>query len=217
MIHIPVNSFSLEGELIIPQNALGLVVFVHGSGSSRLSPRNNFVAHHLNEAKLATLLIDLLSKAEDTVYETRFDIGLLTARVHLILAWLQENSSTKHLPLGLFGASTGAAAALKAAAQDPERVKAVVSRGGRPDLAEGDLRKVKAPTLLIVGGEDKEVLSLNEEAAAELSCIKKIEIVPRATHLFEEEGCLEQVAHLARQWFLRHLKLDLKANARPQS
>lgn len=205
MIHIPVDSFSLEGELVIPKGSTGLVVFVHGSGSSRLSPRNNFVARFLNQAHLSTLLIDLLSKKEDEVYETRFDIELLTRRVNLILKWLQANPATKHLPLGLFGASTGAAAALKAAAQDPKSVKAVVSRGGRPDLAQGALRKVKAPTLLIVGGEDGEVINLNQEAASELSCIKKIEIVPKATHLFEEEGCLEKVALLASQWFLKYL------------
>ena len=205
LVQIPVDSFSLEGELILPQGAVGLVLFVHGSGSSRLSPRNNFVAKILNQAKLSTLLIDLLSEKEDLVYETRFDIELLAERLSLVIDWLLLNQETKHLPLGLFGASTGAAAALRAAAEREAVIKAIVSRGGRPDLAKESLGKVKAPTLLIVGDHDSDVMALNEESLALLQTTKELKIVPGATHLFEEPGCLETVAELSKAWFLAHL------------
>jgi len=200
-IQIPVDKVILTGLLAVPKETYGLILFVHGSGSSRFSPRNNFVADHLNQGRFATLLIDLLSEQEDSHYETRFDISLLTKRVVSIIEWLKKNEELKELPLGLFGASTGAAAALKAAAQKPDAVKAVVSRGGRPDLAKEALAQVKAPTLLIVGGADFQVIELNEGAYQELHCPKNLEIVPGATHLFEEPGCLLKVAQLAEKWF----------------
>jgi Dienelactone hydrolase and related enzymes len=205
LIHVPVGRGVLEGMMIIPPKAQGIVLFAHGSGSSRLSPRNKFVADVLNKGGLATLLIDLLSKEEDAVYETRFDIHLLTERLLAIIDWLKKQPETKELPLGLFGSSTGAAAALEVAAKE-KSVKAVVSRGGRPDLAMGVLAKVKAPVLLIVGGNDTGVIELNEQAFERLTSVKKLEIVPGATHLFEEPGCLEAVAHLAQAWFTKHLE-----------
>lgn len=193
-------------DLLVPPGAEGVVLFAHGSGSSRHSPRNKFVAAQLREARLATLLIDLLTPQEDEVYRTRFDIGLLTERLAEAARSLAREPQTKHLPVGLFGASTGAAAALEVAAAMPEAIRAVVSRGGRPDLAShAALRKVKAATLLIVGGDDTGVIELNEQAYAELGCEKRLEIVPGATHLFEEPGKLEVVARLAAQWFSRHL------------
>ena len=193
-------------DLLMPPGAEGVVLFAHGSGSSRHSPRNKFVAAQLREARLATLLIDLLTPQEDEVYRTRFDIGLLTERLAEAARSLAHEPQTKHLPVGLFGASTGAAAALEVAAAMPEAIRAVVSRGGRPDLASHTaLREVKAPTLLIVGGDDTGVIELNEQAYAELGCEKRLEIVPGATHLFEEPGKLEAVAGLAAQWFSRHL------------
>ena len=193
-------------DLLVPPGAEGVVLFAHGSGSSRHSPRNKFVAAQLREARLATLLIDLLTPQEDEVYRTRFDIGLLTERLAEAARSLAHEPQTKHLPVGLFGASTGAAAALEVAAAMPEAIRAVVSRGGRPDLASrAALRKVKAATLLIVGGDDTGVIELNEQAYAELGCEKRLEIVPGATHLFEEPGKLEAVAGLAAQWFSRHL------------
>lgn len=193
-------------DLLVPPGAEGVVLFAHGSGSSRHSPRNKFVAAQLREARLATLLIDLLTPQEDEVYRTRFDIGLLTERLAEAARSLAREPQTKHLPVGLFGASTGAAAALEVAAAMPEAIRAVVSRGGRPDLAShAALRKVKAATLLIVGGDDTGVIELNEQAYAELGCEKRLEIVPGATHLFEEPGKLEVVARLAAQWFNRHL------------
>ena len=193
-------------DLLVPPGAEGVVLFAHGSGSSRHSPRNKFVAAQLREARLATLLIDLLTPQEDEVYRTRFDIGLLTERLAEAARSLAHEPQTKHLPVGLFGASTGAAAALEVAAAMPEAIRAVVSRGGRPDLAShAALREVKAPTLLIVGGDDTGVIELNEQAYAELGCEKRLEIVPGATHLFEEAGKLEAVARLAAQWFNRHL------------
>lgn len=207
LIHINADHVRLEGMLSIPQDAKGLVLFVHGSGSSRLSPRNIYVASVLQESAVATLLIDLLSQEEDEVYATRFDIDLLTERVLTITTWLQKNSLTKSLLLGYFGASTGAAAAIKAAANlGKKTVSAVVSRGGRPDLAENALEQVVSPTLLIVGGDDTEVIGLNEMAFKRLHCIKKLEIVSSATHLFEEPGTLEEVAKLATQWFLTYLQ-----------
>ena len=193
-------------DLIIPQRAAGVVLFAHGSGSSRHSPRNKYVANQLREARLGTLLIDLLTPEEDETYRTRFDIGLLTQRLAGAARSLAREPQTKDLPVGLFGASTGAAAALEVAAALPEAIRAVVSRGGRPDLASRvALHKVKAPTLLIVGGDDAGVIELNEQAYAELGCEKRLEIVPGATHLFEEPGTLEEVARLAAQWFTRHL------------
>jgi len=193
-------------DLIIPQRAAGVVLFAHGSGSSRHSPRNKYVANQLREARLGTLLIDLLTPEEDETYRTRFDIGLLTQRLADAARSLAREPQTKDLPVGLFGASTGAAAALEVAAALPEAIRAVVSRGGRPDLASRvALHKVKAPTLLIVGGDDAGVIELNEQAYAELGCEKRLEIVPGATHLFEEPGTLEEVARLAAEWFTRHL------------
>jgi len=193
-------------DLLVPPGAEGVVLFAHGSGSSRHSPRNKFVAAQLREARLATLLIDLLTPQEDEVYRTRFDIGLLTERLAEAARSLAREPQTKNLPVGLFGASTGAAAALEVAAAMPDAIRAIVSRGGRPDLASrAALRKVKAATLLIVGGDDTGVIELNEQAYAELGCEKRLEIVPGATHLFEEPGKLEVVARLAAQWFIRHL------------
>ena len=193
-------------DLIVPQRAAGVVLFAHGSGSSRHSPRNKYVATQLREARLGTLLIDLLTPEEDETYRTRFDIGLLTQRLADAARSLAREPQTKDLPVGLFGASTGAAAALEVAAAMPEAIRAVVSRGGRPDLAShAALRKVKAPTLLVVGGDDTGVIELNEQAYAALGCVKHLAIVPGATHLFEEPGTLEEVARLAAEWFTRHL------------
>ncbi len=204
-IKIPVPAVTLEGTLSVPENATGVVLFAHGSGSGRFSPRNMFVARELEKAGIATLLIDLLTEKEDEVYETRFDIGLLTERLGGVVSWLEEERELKGLGVGLFGASTGAAAALQVAARFPSRIAAVVSRGGRPDLAMEELDKVTSPTLLIVGGEDYGVIELNEQALAALHCEKKMEIVPGATHLFEESGTLEQVAALAVVWFKKYL------------
>ena len=193
-------------DLLVPAGARGVVLFAHGSGSSRHSPRNKYVAAQLREARLATLLIDLLTPQEDEVYRTRFDIDLLTERLAEAARSLARGPQTQGLPIGLFGASTGAAAALEVAAAMPEAIRAVVSRGGRPDLASREaLARVKAPTLLIVGGADFGVIELNQQAHAAIRCEKHLEIVPGATHLFEEPGKLEAVAHLATQWFTRHL------------
>ena len=205
IVHIPADSVLLEGALAIPEHAQGLVVFAHGSGSSRLSPRNDVVAQALRQAGIGTLLMDLLTEQEDAVYETRFNIDLLTDRLLLATHWLQEQPGTQHLAIGYFGASTGAAAALKAAASLGASIGAVVSRGGRPDLAEEALMHVQSPTLLIVGGNDKAVLHLNREAFARLPGEKELVIVPRATHLFEEPGALEEVAQEATQWFKHYL------------
>jgi len=205
LIHVPHAEIVMEGMLKIPEHAKGIVLFAHGSGSSRHSPRNNVVATLLNEAGLATLLIDLLSLQEDAIYQTRFDIALLTERLGVVAEWLSKQAETEKLPLGLFGASTGAASALQLASQAPKAIKAIVSRGGRPDLALPVLNKVIAPTLIIVGGNDFGVLELNEKAFERLNCEKKLEIVPRATHLFEEPGTLEEVSRLAKGWFLKYL------------
>src|SRR6267154_4557455 len=208
LIHIPVKKGSLEGDLQIPSGAKGLVVFAHGSGSSRHSPRNRFVAEFLQKGGVATLLIDLLTKEEGEEDEStaalRFDIDLLTERLCLVTEWLQTTKEAQQMPIGYFGASTGAAAALCAAAKIKKGVAAVVSRGGRPDLAHRALADVKAPTLLIVGGHDGAVIGMNEEAYALLKCEKEMVIVPRATHLFEERGALENVARLALEWFCKH-------------
>ncbi len=207
-VSIEFEGFSLTGFLTIPEHAKGLVVFAHGSGSSRFSRRNRFVAEILNESGIATLLFDLLTPEEEDIdqrtRELRFDIGLLTDRLIGVIDWVSRNEATTALQIGLFGASTGAAAALAAAAWRADKVAAVVSRGGRPDLALGHLAKVKAPTLLIVGGEDKIVIGLNQQAAEQLPVEHRLEIVPGATHLFEEAGKLEQVANLACDWFLRY-------------
>jgi dienelactone hydrolase len=203
-IFIPVDHQLLPGELHVPAQALGVVVFAHGSGSSRLSPRNASVASFLNNVRLATLLFDLLTPTEDRDFSNRFDIDLLAARLVHVVRWIKHYRETATLPIGLFGASTGAAAALKAAALDRD-VQAIVSRGGRPDLAGDSLSKVVAPTLLLVGELDTEVEELNRNAAAHMTCIKKVSIVPRATHLFEESGALEEVARQAADWFVKHL------------
>ena len=205
IVQIPADSVLLEGALVVPEQARGLVVFAHGSGSSRFSPRNNFVAQVLRQAGIGTLLMDLLTEEEDAIYETRFDIALLTDRLLLATRWLQKQPDTQHLVIGYFGASTGAAAALKAAAALGSSIGAVVSRGGRPDLAEAALVHVQSPTLLIVGGNDDVVLQLNRDAYALLKGTKQLVVIPGATHLFEEPGALEEVARLATQWFKRYL------------
>lgn len=204
-IKIPIGRVTLEGLLVVPNPAKGLVLFSHGSGSSRFSPRNNFVADVLQKSGLATLLIDLLTEEEDAIYETRFDIGLLTKRLISVIQWLKSEKKTQNLPIGLFGSSTGAASALQVAAVLGKDIKAVVSRGGRPDLAIETIDKVTAPTLFIVGEQDFTVIELNKEPYEKLRCAKKFEIVPHATHLFEEPGCLEIVAKLAQEWFTGHL------------
>lgn len=205
LIHVSVKNVLLEGMLVIPEGAKGLVIFAHGSGSSRLSPRNNFVAQYLQKAGLATLLIDLLSKEEDAAYETRFDIALLTERLISVICWVKNDHETKSLTIGLFGASTGAAAALQASVAMKKDIKAVVSRGGRPDLALDSLPSLNAPSLFIVGGNDGDVLALNESAYKLLRGVRKFEIVANATHLFEEPGCLEYVAKVAQEWFVKYL------------
>lgn len=202
------GTLSLEGNLAIPSEAKGIVLFAHGSGSSRFSPRNRFVADFLNQQKIPTLLIDLLTSEEEEIDERtrrlRFDIELLAKRLVQITDWLLQEQRTQSLAIGYFGASTGAAAALIAAARRREAVFAVVSRGGRPDLADAFLPQVQSPTLLIVGGNDFEVIELNRRAYQLLTCPKKLEIVPGATHLFEEPGCLEKVAQLSSTWFIKN-------------
>lgn len=205
---VKVGALGLPGELVVPEHPAGLVVFAHGSGSSRLSPRNAFVAHVLQELGLGTLLFDLLHSTEAADRRNVFDIGLLGARVAAALVWLAQRSDLAGLRLGLFGASTGAAAALHAAAEFPGRIGAVVSRGGRPDLAGERLGRVGAPTLLIVGGLDAEVLQLNREAMRAMTCRKRLEIVPGANHLFDEPGTLDAAAHLAGAWFQTHLAAE---------
>ncbi|GAA4136248.1 dienelactone hydrolase family protein [Actinomadura keratinilytica] len=201
---------ALDGDLVVPDRADGVVLFAHGSGSSRFSPRNRAVASGLNTAGFGTLLLDLLTADEERVdAETaalRFDIGLLARRLVGAVDWLGEQPQTAGLPIGLFGASTGAAGALAAAAERPDAVKAVVSRGGRPDLADDALGRVRAPVLLIVGGADPRVLELNDLARHRLRAAHQLKIVPRATHLFEEPGALEQVTELATRWFATHLR-----------
>lgn len=207
LVHVRCDGIRLEGMLELPEQTTTVVLFAHGSGSGRLSPRNNLVARELRAAGLGTLLIDLLTREEDQTYENRFDIDLLTRRLAAATRWLKEHATTKSLAVGLFGASTGAAAALNVAAEQTADVAAVVSRGGRPDLAGKEkLSQVRAPTLLIVGGADSEVIKLNKAAYRELSCEKELAVVPGATHLFEEPGALEQVAGLAAQWFVRHIR-----------
>lgn len=209
LVRVPAGGAVLEGNLNIVDDVRGSVLFAHGSGSSRLSPRNRYVARLLNAAQFATLLVDLLTPEEEGIdlvtARLRFDIALLAERLIGATDWLARLSETQHVPLGYFGASTGAAAALVAAPARAQRVSAVVSRGGRPDLAGSALRRVQAPTLLIVGGNDVPVLALNQAALRQLECEKRLAIVPGATHLFEEPGALDEVARLAREWFERHL------------
>lgn len=207
LVSIPAGQVSLEGALQIPEEPAGVVIFSHGSGSGRLSPRNQFVAAQLRKLGLGTLLLDLLTPREDSDYERRFDIGLLTERLECAVRFIRDNSATETVPIGLFGASTGAASALRVAANIPEDIAAVVSRGGRPDLTGSDaLARVRAPTLLIVGGNDFGVIELNESAREALvNCESRLTIVPGATHLFEERGKLEEVARLAGDWFARYL------------
>jgi dienelactone hydrolase len=209
-VRVSAGIVTLEGDLSIPKDAQGIVVFAHGSGSSRLSPRNRRVAEQLRQAGLATLLFDLLTKQEETVDmrtgHLRFDIPLLARRLVDATDWVQQDEDTRDLPVGYFGASTGAAAALMAAVERPLVVKAVVSRGGRPDLAASALPEVEAPTLLIVGGQDFAVIDLNRDALRHLKAEKQLVIVPGATHLFEEPGALEEVARLAAEWFRKYLK-----------
>jgi putative phosphoribosyl transferase len=206
---IPAGHAALSGNLTIPENPMRLVLFAHGSGSSRHSPRNQFVARVLNRAGLGTLLLDLLTPEEEAldIYtrEHRFNIGLLAERLVHATNWARQQDQTRDLRIGYFGSSTGAAAALVAAAELPQDVGAVVSRGGRPDLAGNALPKVQAPTLLIVGGNDDTVIELNEMARDQMRCEVKLEVIPGATHLFEEPGALEQVAKLASDWFSLHL------------
>ena len=208
-VRIPVGEIRLAGDRVFPENARGWVLFAHGSGSSRLSPRNRRVAGLLREAGFATLLFDLLTEKEarfDAVTDRlRFDVGFLAGRLQAATQWLQAETTGRDLPLGYFGASTGAAAALVAAGKSPGRVKAVVSRGGRPDLAGESLGRVRAPTLFIVGEYDQRVLDLNRVAAERLAVENRLEVVPQAGHLFEEPGKLDAVASLAADWFQRHL------------
>jgi dienelactone hydrolase len=216
-VEIPAREVTLSGELNIPRNAAGVVLFAHGSGSSRYSPRNRHVARTIRNAGVGTLLFDLLTRDEEAIdaytRHLRFDIGLLADRLVNATYWLKGEFD--HLRAGYFGASTGAAAALVAAAQLGKIVGAVVSRGGRPDLAADSLPLVKAPTLLIVGGLDYPVIEMNRQAYAHLRCEKEIEIVPGATHLFEEPGTMDQVAHLAAEWFQTHLHSS-RRNAKEQ-
>lgn len=209
LVHVVAGPVTLDGDLGLPEGARGVVLFAHGSGTSWHSPRNRYVARLLNEAKLATLLIDLLTRDEETIdlrtAHLRFDIGLLSDRLIAATDWLTQHPDTRHLRIGYFGASTGAAAALVEATARPLVVGAVVSRGGRPDLAGRALARVRAPTLLIVGGNDFQVIDLNRAALAQLRCDKQLVIVPGATRLFEEPGALDEVARLAREWFERYL------------
>jgi len=203
---VEVGSKTLEGILRLPENPVGLVVFAHGAGSSRLSPRNNFVAESFGKRGIATLLFDLLTEDEASDRNNVFDISLLGKRVVEAIGWAKSEPSLSALPIGLFGSSTGAAAALVAAARAPGDVDVVVSRGGRADMAGEDLPRVQAPTLLVVGGKDGVVIDLNKEASSALRCTKQLEIVSGATHLFEEPGTLDQVVDLAADWFETHLR-----------
>lgn len=209
-VRIPAGQVKLPGELILPEEARGVVFFAHGSGSSRFSPRNRFVAAELQAGGMGTLLMDLLTRDEevedDMTAQLRFDIALLARRLEAATDWLAAEPQTSTLPIGYFGASTGGGAALVAAAARPDLVAAVVSRGGRPDLAAHALPAVRSPTLLIVGGNDGPVIEMNRWALARLRCEKQLNVVPGATHLFEEPGALEEVARLAREWFTQHFQ-----------
>lgn len=213
LVHIPIDTLMVEGLMVLPTSPIGLVVFAHGSGSSRHSPRNNLVASVLRERRIGTLLLDLLTPEEELERHRRFDIPVLTQRLLSVTHWLRQQHDTQSLPLAYFGASTGAAAALMAAAVLGNDIQAVVSRGGRPDLAEPlDLARVRCPTLLLVGGLDEGVLLLNRQAASEMHCPHTLSIIPGASHLFEEPGTLNAVALQAADWFEKHL---LSAAARP--
>lgn len=205
-LQIPVDDVTLKGDLNMPADAKGLIIFSHGSGSSRLSPRNKFVASALKESGFGTLLFDLLTPYEDQNYEMRFDIELLTNRLITVTRWIKNQDEFKRLHIGYFGASTGAASALRAAAAlGSDMIKAVVSRGGRPDLAEEKLGSVKSPTLLLVGGFDTKVIKLNQRALENMSCKKELTIISGASHLFEEPGKLEEVTRHANEWFLKYI------------
>jgi putative phosphoribosyl transferase len=204
-IDIPLTSVTLKGDLVIPENATAIVVFSHGSGSSRFSTRNRMVAELIQKQNIGTLLFDLLTEEEDEIYENRFNIDLLVSRLIETTEWLMDYNEVKGLPIGYFGASTGAASAIRAAAYFGDTIKAVVSRGGRPDLALSALHQVTAPTLLLVGGMDVPVIGMNKMAFDELHSVKEMKIVPGATHLFEEPGKLLEVANLAISWYKRHL------------
>ncbi|HET7706922.1 MAG TPA: dienelactone hydrolase family protein [Thermoanaerobaculia bacterium] len=210
LVHVITDSVGLQGNLIVPKSATGIVVFAHGSGSSRFSSRNRYVAEELRGGRFATLLLDLLTPSEEAIdarnAQLRFNIEMLAQRLVGTVDWLAEQPEVGHLPIGFFGASTGGGAALVAAAEVPDRIAAVVSRGGRPDLAGDALPHVKAPTLLIVGGADIPVIEMNREALARMSCPRELTIVPGASHLFEEAGKLEKVAELALGWFAKHLR-----------
>lgn len=209
-VKIPAGNVMLEGELVLPREAQGIVLFVHGSGSSRHSSRNQYVAQMLQATGIGTLLFDLLTEYEEAIDRStghlRFDIGLLSERLIHTTHWIQRNSNTQNLTIGYFGASTGGAAAMVAAALLGDQISTIVSRGGRPDLAGDALPKVKAPTLLIVGGFDKIVIELNRQAFEQLQCEKSLKIVPAASHLFEEPGKLEEVAKISSDWFSQYLK-----------
>ncbi|KDR96632.1 Alpha/beta hydrolase family protein [Peptoclostridium litorale DSM 5388] len=205
LVFIPDGKIHLPGSLEIPKGTKGLVLFAHGSGSSRFSPRNNYVAEMLRQHGLGTLLMDLMTPEEDLDYERRFDIDLLTRRLIAATKWLREQDETSQLAIGYFGASTGAAAAIQAAATLDEQVSAIVSRGGRPDMAFPYLDKINSPTLLIVGGNDDVVIDLNQKAYEKITAVKELEVIPGATHLFEEPGALEIVAKLAARWFEKYL------------
>lgn len=212
-VEIPIDpQTTLKGELVVPDEATGLVIFAHGSGSSRLSPRNNQMADYLQQENFATLLFDLLTQKEDLYYSNRFDIDLLTERLFTTTFWIEKQDSVKDLPIGYFGAGTGAASALAPAAQLKDRVKAIVSRGGRPDLAMEFLPKVEAPTLLLVGGLDDAVIQLNKKALDHLKGEKSFKVISGATHLFEELGKLEKVSEWAAYWFHKHLISEKTAN-----
>ena len=217
VVQVGTGPVTLEGDLVVPANARGVVLFAHGSGSSRHSSRNRHVARVLQRAGMATLLIDLLTPAEEAVdvrtAHLRFDIELLAERLVHATDWLGRQSETGHLSVGLFGASTGGGAALVAAAERPAAIGAVVSRGGRPDLAGPALPRVRAPTLLIVGGNDYPVIEMNREAMERMTCETRLEIIPGATHLFEEPGALDAVARLAADWFTRHLARSDRSGA----
>lgn len=213
LVRIPVGPHTVEGLLVLTASPIGLVVFAQGSGSSRHSPRNNQVARMLHERQIGTLLLDLLTPEEDQERRNRFDISLLTQRLLDVTQWLRQQPATRALPLAYFGASTGAAAALMAAAALGDDIQAVVSRGGRPDLAEPqDLARVRCPTLLLVGGLDEDVLLLNQQAASGMRCLPTLSAIPGATHLSEEPGTLDEVARQAADWFEQHL---LSAATRP--
>ncbi len=205
-VNITAGTVSLPGVLEIPTGASGIVIFAHGSGSSRFSPRNNFVAEVLRKRGLGTLLLDLMTFEEDQDYQRRFDINLLVTRLLATTLWLKDQEETRNLKIGYFGGSTGAAAAVESAAKLDKQVSAVVSRGGRVDLASSYLDQLKAPTLLIVGGLDSGVLELNRQAFGKIKAVKKLEIVAGASHLFEEPGTLETVANMSADWFVRYLR-----------